>query len=192
MILGVLSDTHGRAQQAEQAVVLLRRLGVSALVHCGDVGGPAVLDALAGVPSWFVWGNTDDADPGLARYAESLGVHAPPKRLPLFVDFGPVRVAVCHGHEPEYFAIARAASEPDGQRLHGLLRGAKYLLYGHTHEAALRRAHDVWMLNPGALHRADVHTAATIDLDNGEIAHWIVEALSGDKSPQRVDPSHLT
>ena len=51
MIVGVLSDTHGKAQMAASAVKLLLAHGAEYLIHCGDVGDTDVLDSMAGHPS---------------------------------------------------------------------------------------------------------------------------------------------
>ncbi|HEX8342295.1 MAG TPA: metallophosphoesterase family protein, partial [Tepidisphaeraceae bacterium] len=75
MKLGILSDTHAAADITRRAVALLLAEGAEYLVHCGDVGDEAVLDALAGVPSSFVFGNCDNDRRGLQQYAESIGIN---------------------------------------------------------------------------------------------------------------------
>jgi predicted phosphodiesterase len=55
VIVGILSDSHGRHERTARAVELLTTQGTEALIHCGDVGGEAVLEALAGRRAWFVW-----------------------------------------------------------------------------------------------------------------------------------------
>ena len=62
VILGILSDTHGFHQRTAHAIALLEQLGASAFVHCGDIGGEAVLDELAGRKAWVVPGNVDALD----------------------------------------------------------------------------------------------------------------------------------
>lgn len=54
--LGVISDTHGLLRP--EAMVALQ--GVEAIIHAGDVGGPEVLERLAGIaPVTAVRGNND-------------------------------------------------------------------------------------------------------------------------------------
>src|SRR5438067_11598330 len=74
VIVGILSDTHGKAEIAAAAVNLLIARGCEYLIHCGDVGGPRVLDALAGHPAMFVFGNNDWDRAELTQYAQTLGI----------------------------------------------------------------------------------------------------------------------
>lgn len=188
MILGILSDTHGKAPRAAAAVAQLRRLGAQALIHCGDVGGPAVIDALAGGPAWFVWGNTDVPDASLARYAATLGV-TPPKQPPLRLELAGRTLLVYHGHETVFEQLARLARRDDQDAIRRQLDGADYVLFGHTHEAAEFRLAGARFINPGALHRAAVYTAATLDLSTDELRFWrIAETVSPAAAPQRYHP----
>jgi putative phosphoesterase len=58
IIVGVISDTHGLMRPA--AIEALR--GCDLIIHAGDVGTPAVLDALRAVaPTFAVRGNVDTA-----------------------------------------------------------------------------------------------------------------------------------
>src|ERR1700754_735549 len=59
VLIGILSDTHGRADAMALAMQALRNGGAEFFIHCGDVGSEGVLDHLAGAPAAFVWGNTD-------------------------------------------------------------------------------------------------------------------------------------
>lgn len=185
MILGVLSDTHGHANRATVAVALLKRLGAEAIVHCGDVGGEAVLDALVGIPAWFVWGNSDYVDHSLEHYAESLGI-SPPRTIPTCIELGTQKIAVFHGHEASFGTVARRLEAGDAQGLARLLQGATYVLYGHTHLPCNERQLGVSFVNPGALHRARSYTVATIDLVTDAVDHWIVtDDMSTTARPQR-------
>src|SRR5438128_1878484 len=74
MRLGILSDTHGKLDATIAAVRTLRDAGAEFYIHCGDVGGEAILDQLAGLPSAFVFGNNDYDRQDLARYAASIDV----------------------------------------------------------------------------------------------------------------------
>jgi predicted phosphodiesterase len=74
VIVGLLSDTHGRLEAAHAGVAILRGQGAEFLIHCGDVGEEDILDALAGVPSAFVFGNNDWDRRSLERYAKDIGV----------------------------------------------------------------------------------------------------------------------
>ncbi|MCA9250334.1 MAG: metallophosphoesterase family protein, partial [Phycisphaerales bacterium] len=39
MIIGVMSDSHGRAHQVTKAIEIFDRQRAEAIIHCGDVGG---------------------------------------------------------------------------------------------------------------------------------------------------------
>jgi hypothetical protein len=74
MLLGILSDSHGRADTTRLAVKLLRDRGAELLLHLGDIGGEQVIDELVGQPARIVFGNCDWNDRELGRYAEILGI----------------------------------------------------------------------------------------------------------------------
>ena len=160
MLVGLLSDSHGRAAITRAAVDLLRSRGAAHLIHCGDVGdyGHApepVIDALAcgpDCPAAFVWGNNDDPDPAVAAYAAALGVSCLGDAGTL--DLGGRRFGVTHGDRP---ALVR--------RL--LSGGLDYLCVGHSHVADDRRSPGgtTRVLNPGALFRASAKTVALLDTD---------------------------
>jgi len=102
--------------------------GVDLIVHGGDVGGAAVLEALRRIaPVEVVCGNVDDpADPALAR-----------ERV---VPVGGLTLHVSHGHElgrptPE-LVLARYAGD--------------VVVFGHTHRAAMLRVGARLAVNPGA------------------------------------------
>lgn len=174
MILGVLSDSHGQVRRTRAALDLLERLGAEAFVHCGDLGGEAVLDALAGRRAWFVWGNTDLPDASTERYAQTLGV-TPPASVPVRVSLESRTIAVYHGHESAFMRIADLVRRGDRDRFAAATAGVDYILFGHTHTASQERVGAVQFVNPGALYRARRHTVATIDLVTDAVAHWIVD-----------------
>lgn len=169
MILGILSDSHGRAKRVHRAIARLREVGAAALVHCGDVGGQEVIDELAaaGLPTWFVWGNTDYPDAALARYAADLGV-TPPGEPPVRIELAGKRLAVFHGHEPGFERLIRLARGGDADGL-AAAAAADYILHGHTHVAADTRVGRVRIINPGALHRVGEPTVAVLDLTTEEL-----------------------
>ena len=155
MIVGLLSDTHGRADAATVAVRMLLAEAAEQLVHCGDVGdgprGRAVLDALAGHRATFVFGNNDDDRPrgDLARYAADVGVACGAHDARL--DFDGKLAVVTHGDDEGLVRRVRAEQAVD------------YLFVGHTHVPLDRRDRRVRIVNPGALYRAAVKTVAVLD-----------------------------
>ena len=149
MIVGLLSDTHDRADATLLAVRALRGAGAEFLIHCGDVGSQDVLDHLAGVPSAFVFGNNDWDRPALQRYAATIDVRCLGDAGDL--ELGGKAFYVCHGDDPR--AMRRAL---DAQRY-------DYLLHGHTHTRRDDRVGRTRVINPGALHRAREKTVAVLD-----------------------------
>ena len=163
MRIGVLSDSHGRADMTARAVALLDRAGVDVLIHLGDVGGERVIDDLAGRPARLVFGNCDFDHKVLGRYAEHLGLinDHPAGRL---ID-GEKTVAFTHGHlEREMRRLL--AEKPD------------YLLHGHSHEVRDERLDGTRIVNPGALFRARRYTVVVLDVQRDS-----VEFLEIEKSP---------
>ena len=158
MLLGILSDTHGRADAMGEGMRLLRAAGAAYFVHCGDVGSEAVLDHLAGEPAAFVFGNNDWDRAGLRRYAEALGVRCLGAHDTL--DLAGKRVAVTHGDDGALVSRILSADRPD------------YLLVGHSHVPGEQRVGNTRVINPGALYRAKVKTVALLDLSSDEL-RWI-------------------
>ena len=150
MIIGILSDTHDRAVSMAAGIRTLRDAGAEFFIHCGDIGGQECIDLLAGLPSAFVFGNTDFDRARLARYAASIDV-------PCYGNFANLeladkKVAVIHGDD---FRLKQRLI--DEQR-------HDYLFQGHTHIRDDRRVGKTRLINPGALHRATEKTVATLDL----------------------------
>ena len=123
-IIGLISDTHGLVRP--QCAGALE--GVELILHAGDVGGAAVLEALAKIaPVEAVAGNTDAPDN--------------PAMVPQIVrEFDGITVRVTHGHELD-------APTPD--RLLARYR-EDVLVFGHTHQPVIVRAGQRLVVNPGA------------------------------------------
>ncbi|HMQ16532.1 MAG TPA: metallophosphoesterase family protein [Phycisphaerae bacterium] len=163
MILGLLSDSHGRHERTAAALRLLRDHGAAAFIHCGDIGDERVLDVLAEYAVQFVWGNNDQPDASLLRYCRALGLN-PTAEPPLRVEHDGRRLCVFHGHEPLFWRVVRILERGQPAPLHEVLGPVDYVLYGHTHVASDARLGDVRLINPGALTRAAEYTVATLDL----------------------------
>ncbi len=150
MILGILSDTHDRLARTSRAVATLIAEGAEAIVHCGDLTGTSIVRECGVLPSYYVFGNNDFDEANLARVMAEVGGVCLGRGDEVVI--GGRRVAVAHGDSiREVNRLAHAS--PD------------YLLYGHSHIAADERRGDCRWINPGALHRADRWTVATLDLE---------------------------
>lgn len=101
--------------------------GVSLILHAGDVGGDAVLDALSAIaPVRAVQGNVD--------------AHNPRLESRIRLDLRGVSIHVSHGHEIGSPSPADLLQSYD----------ADVMVYGHTHKALVHREGDRLVVNPGA------------------------------------------
>lgn len=149
MIIGILSDTHDRADNMAAGLKALQAAGAEFYIHCGDIGTQRCIDLLAGLKCAFVWGNTDYDRVTLARYAASIDVPCYGAYADLELDGK--RIAVLHGDDFQLQKRLLLAQEHD------------YMLQGHTHMRADERTGRTRRINPGALFRAPVKTVATLD-----------------------------
>src|SRR5947209_1992204 len=137
MRIGILSDTHDRAEMMAMGIALLRSKKAEFFIHCGDVGSERVLDHLAGLPAAFIWGNNDWDRVALQRYAEQLGIPCYGSQADL--KLGEKRFAVIHGDDLRLRQQLLESQEYD------------YLLQGHTHVKFDGRVGWTRVINPGAL-----------------------------------------
>jgi putative phosphoesterase len=160
MLIGILSDTHDRVAPLIAALDLLRGREVEHYVHCGDVGGEAILDRLAGLPVTFIWGNNDWDVRSLEDYAAHLKIACAGRFADL--TLGGKRFAVTHGDDGATKRKILDAQEFD------------YLLQGHTHVFTDQRIGRTRLINPGALHRANPRSVAVLDTDSDLLERIIV------------------
>lgn len=161
MILGLLSDTHGDCELAAAGLRVLTDTGATAFLHCGDVGGPDVLDVFAGRRMWIVWGNSDWPETGLAEHARKLGFTATAD-APLRFELAGRLIAAFHGHERRFTQLVDYA--PQGEALRAEYGDCDYVIHGHTHIAADVRFGPLRLINPGPLSGQFRPMAATLDL----------------------------
>lgn len=157
MLLGVVSDTHGRIEASRRAVEVLRREGVDRVIHCGDMGSPAIPALFSEWPTKYVLGNVDD-DPAALEQAI---VAAGGEFSGLFgeLEHDHVRLAFLHSHEPGRLMREIASGEWDA------------ICYGHTHQAAMRYDGKTLVFNPGAVHRASPPQVGVIELPSLAARH---------------------
>lgn len=135
MKIGVISDTHDNVPKVEAAVRYFNRIGVEAVLHCGDFVAPfALLPFKELTPKlYLVYGNNDGEKRGLralaAEYGWTLGA------MPMEVSLGGRSIVMLH--------------EPD--RLEELRRAARHdlIVYGHTHKPRASHDNGRLALNPG-------------------------------------------
>jgi uncharacterized protein len=162
-LIGLLSDSHGRAATTQRAVRLLMDRGADVIYHLGDVGTVDVIDALveqadaAGKlepPVHVVFGNCDWDAPALSRYARSLGIAVdhPVGRM----EIDGHTVIFQHGHQQA--AMQQALAE-----------GVDFLCHGHTHRPSDQHVGHTRVINPGALFRAADYTVALLDVTTNQV-----------------------
>jgi putative phosphoesterase len=144
MKIGIVSDSHDRADLLAQAVRNAAEEGASTIVHCGDVIGTQTLRLAlrAGIQMHVIHGNNlgdpaamhalVQASGGLMRY------HGPDARLELQGR------KVFLVHYPEYGYAMACTGDWD------------LVCCGHSHEAEIRcvatvRGTQAWLVNPGTV-----------------------------------------
>jgi putative phosphoesterase len=145
----VVSDTHGHVANAQAAVRLLTSLQVAAVVHCGDIGSPAIPPLFSPWPTHFVLGNVDYDAAGVKSAVPANGTFHD-----RFADLtlAQRRIAVLHSDDVKRFRAAIDSGLYD------------LVCYGHSHVAEQHREKTTLVLNPGALYRANPHSLAVVDL----------------------------
>jgi putative phosphoesterase len=121
MRIGLISDTHGLMRP--EALDALR--GSSHILHAGDIGAPAILEALRAIaPLKVVRGNNDDG--AWARAIRDIET----------VELGGVALHVIH-------EIALLAGDP-------VAGGFGVVVSGHSHRPAIETRDGVLYVNPGS------------------------------------------
>ncbi len=164
MKIGVLSDTHGRADTVAAALAEFRARGVELLIHCGDIDDAETVASFAGWPVHFVYGNCDGDRAGIRRAIEAIGatLHDPFGHL----DIEGKAIAWLHGDRPGLMHDIETSGAYD------------YLFYGHTHVAEQHRTGQTRVINPGALFRTRTKTCLVLSLPAGTVESIIVSPQS--------------
>jgi len=120
-VIGLISDTHGLIRP--EALEALR--GSDLIIHCGDVGDPAVLEALRTLaPVRAIRGNNDRGP---------WANHLPPQDL---VEVGGHAIRVLH---------SLVELDPDTDPA-GLIA----VVFGHSHKPLIEKRAGVLFINPGS------------------------------------------
>lgn len=160
MIIAILSDSHDDLPNVRRALDMCDEMGITQFIHCGDVGGQRIFDQFVGRNLRFVWGNTDFPDPPFRAYLKKTGFTAP-SNIPMRFTIDDKSFALFHGHER---AFQHALFDPDALEVN-------YILHGHTHTPCHDQIGDTIIINPGALHRANPKTFATLNPKTNNLTH---------------------
>jgi putative phosphoesterase len=155
-MLGLVSNSDGRAEAVADAANVFAASGVDTVIHLGDVGGRHVLDALgADARAAFVWGDRDKDRMVLLRHAHKLGMVC----WGLFgeLELGGKRVGVLHGDDKRILKRLLDEQQYD------------YLLTGHELCVEERTVGKTRLINPGPLHGAPSRSAALFNPETGKV-----------------------
>ena len=164
MLVGVLSDTHGRLPAQAYAALA----DCDHIIHAGDIGGPEILRELQTLaPVTAVLGNND-----YAEYGPSVGRFAT-------VRLDGVNFLVAHYPRDVRVSATSSVLAP-GDPIPDIC------IHGHTHTPRLDFGRDVrpaqFVVNPGSVSRprnGEQRSIAKIALDGGRIISIAIESLSG-------------
>src|ERR1039458_3190271 len=149
MIVGVISDTHGQLRR--EAAEALR--GVDRILHAGDVGDPAILDALARIaPITAIRGNVD---------TESWAQILPETEI---VEVGGVSIYILHD-------LGRLDLKPEAA-------GIGVVVYGHSHQPKIEEKTGVLYFNPGSAGPRRFHLPVSVGrltIEAGKVRAELVE-----------------
>jgi putative phosphoesterase len=121
MRVGLISDTHGLVRP--EALAALR--GVEHILHAGDIGGPAVLEALGSIaPVTAIRGNND---------SDAWGRTLPDMDL---VELGGAWIYLVHD-------LGELDIDP-------VAAGVHVVMSGHSHKPAIFHEDAVLYVNPGS------------------------------------------
>jgi uncharacterized protein len=161
--VGLISDTHGLIRPA--ALDALR--GSELIIHCGDIGDPAVLQALRDLaPVRAIRGNNDKG-----AWARSLPTSD-------VVELGGHAIYVLHN-------LAELDLDPSAA-------GFTAVVFGHSHKPSIENRGKILFVNPGSAgpRRFTLPVAvATLALRSGRCETKIVELASSQQSRKR-EPSN--
>jgi len=136
---------------------MLSSLGVDVVLHCGDIGSPDIVPLFSAWPTHFVFGNVDYDSRELRAAIAAAGQTC--HGLCGDLTLAGVRVGLLHSHDAQLFQKMIASGD------------WQLICYGHTHVAEKHQEGPTWVLNPGALYRADPHSLAIVDLPDLTIHH---------------------
>ncbi len=154
MFIGVVSDTHGRIHATTEVVRILADFDLELVLHCGDVGSPAIVPLFSQWPTHFVSGNVDRVGP-LHEAVTAAGQiwHGQFGHLELAAK----RVAFLHGDDQQRLSEAVQDNQWD------------LVCFGHTHSATQFLQGSTLALNPGPLGGRGTYSLAVVELPAMEV-----------------------
>ena len=137
MKVGLVSDTHDRLPFIDKAVQKLNEEKVELVLHAGDYSAPFAAFRFKPLRARMigVFGNNDAEKELLRKNFESIGMQVRGKFAEVKVDN--LKIALLHGEETDL--------------LESLINTSAYdvVMYGHTHQAVVRKQNRTLIVNPG-------------------------------------------
>ncbi|MBF0163532.1 MAG: YfcE family phosphodiesterase [Magnetococcales bacterium] len=161
MKIGVISDSHDHLEHMARATARFRELGVTRILHAGDIVCPAMILSMAGFEVAAVFGNNDGERAGLMRAMTRIHGRLEGEFLELDAPGGLGRIALYHGTTS---GLRDALIDSGGYRL---------VITGHTHRVVNERRGETLVLNPGSLHGFGKRATAMIYDDDTHTAELI-------------------
>ncbi len=134
MKIGIISDTHENMAKIAKAVALFNREKVGAVLHAGDIISPITAKEFIALqaPLIVVFGNNDGDRLYLTKRFRGIGKLHPKK---FEGSLGGKKVLLIH--EPDMLDALAASGRYD------------LIVYGHTHQAEIRKEGATLIINPG-------------------------------------------
>lgn len=137
--IGVISDSHDNMSALGRALEQVQAAGAAALLHCGDLCAPFVLDKMGksfSGPIHVVFGN-NDAD---GRMHQVIANKHPQITLHgIYAELTVDGCSVAMIHYPEPARRIAASGQLD------------LVCYGHNHQKHAEQIGSCWLANPGEL-----------------------------------------
>jgi predicted phosphodiesterase len=153
-MIGIMANSDGRVDAVQTASNLFLASGVEFAIHLGDIGGRHVLDAMAPLGGFFVWGDRDHDRTGLMRYGNSLGLQC----FGIMGEFehAEKKIMMLHGDDRTILKKLIAEQQYD------------YVLCGHGLGVEDEMVGKTRILNPGPLH-GDAKSAMMLEVASGKV-----------------------
>lgn len=132
----VISDSHGNVQNLKHAVGFGKKIGVKAVIHCGDWNNVQSVEVVieSKIPLYSTLGNAD-ISPEIRKFLESKCKKFDPELLAF--SMGGKKIAISH-------YISKLKKHTDAYDIG---------FYGHRHTPDETKFGDIKLVRPGALEK---------------------------------------
>ncbi len=133
-MIGIMSDSHDNVYAVRKAVRFFRNTECKLVIHAGDFVAPFAARELEKLdcPVKAVFGNCDGEKEGLGKVVSAFGEI---RKAPFVFSYADKNFLITHIHLPVDRYTASGKYE--------------VIIFGHTHEAEVKRKKGVLLINPG-------------------------------------------